>query len=269
MYIEMSSKEEVKMKVWESEEAKGVFVIVHGANEYHGRYEWLVKKLTTVGYHVVMGDLPGQGENPKYKGHVDSFLEYITTIEQWYERAKHYNLPIFLLGHSMGGLAVIQTMLKRDLTVDAVILSSPCLGLVNPPSKLKHFGASLLNKVTPKFRLPTDLAPGTRCKEMLKRDEDDPHIVKKVSVRWYYELSNAMEDSHNEVKNFPNVPLLVLQGGEDLIVDKEMVTRWFNQLVISEKYYKEWPGLYHEVFNEPEKERVFHVAKSFAQMHVN
>ena len=257
------------MKVWESPEAKAVFVIVHGANEYHARYEWLVNKLTDTGFHVVMGDLPGQGESPKHKGHIDSFSQYITALEQWFERAKHYELPVFLLGHSMGGLVVIQTMLKRNLQVEAIILSSPCLGLVNPPSKVKHFGASLLNKVTPTLRLPTDLAPGTRCQEMIKRDESDPHIVKKVSVRWYYELSKAMEDSHKKVKKFPNVPLLVLQGGEDLIVAKEAVAQWFNQLTIDDKYYKEWPSLYHEVFNEPEKERVFHVAKSFVEMHVN
>lgn len=250
-------------------EARAVFIIVHGANEYHVRYEWLIKQLTNNGYHVVIGDLPGQGEKPKYKGHVHSFSEYILTIEQWYERAKHFQLPIFLLGHSMGGLAVIQTMLKRNLAVEAVILSSPCLGLVNPPSKIKHFGASLLNKVTPKFQLPTDLAPGTRCQEMIKRDENDPHIVKKVSVRWYYELCHAMDNSHKDVKKFPNVPLLILQGGDDLIVDKKAVSIWFNKLELTDKYYKEWPGLYHEVFNEPEKEKVFYIAQKFIQMHLN
>jgi lysophospholipase len=256
------------MRVWESKQAKGVFVIVHGANEYHVRYTWLIDKLVEDGFHVVMGDLPGQGENPKTKGHIHSFTEYIITVEHWLQRATFYKLPIFLLGHSMGGLIVIQTLLKRKANVNAVILSSPCLGLVNPPSKLKHYSAFFINKITPGLRLPTNLAPATRCKEMLSRDKKDPHIVKKVSVRWYSELTNAMETSHCQVKCFPDVPLLILQGGEDLIVDKNAVASWFNTLKISNKYYKEWPGLYHEVLNEPEKEKVYHVAKAFVELHV-
>lgn len=257
------------MWVWESERAKGVFVLVHGANEYHVRYQWLIQKLIDEGYHVVMGDLPGQGRNPKTPGHVDSFQEYIDVIETWYERALQFELPVFLLGHSMGGLAVIQTMLQKQLSVNAVILSSPCLGLENPPSKFKSYSGLLLNKISPKFRMPTNLPEVTRCEEMRQRDEKDQYIVKKVSVRWYHELTNAMANSHKEVQHFPDVPLLVLQGGDDLIVDKKAVYHWFNQLTVTDKYYKEFPGFYHEVFNEPEKETVFHVAKRFAELHLD
>ncbi|OIJ18175.1 phospholipase [Anaerobacillus alkalidiazotrophicus] len=253
---------------WEAKEAKGVFVIVHGANEYHVRYKWLIEKLNNSGFHVVMGDLPGHGVNPISQGHIHSFSEYIDTVEKWYERAVQFHLPIFILGHSMGGLVLIQTMIKKKFNVCAVILSSPCLGLTNPPSRLKHCSAYLIHKIYPKFRLPTNLAEGTRCKEMIQRDDNDPHLVKKVSVRWYFELTNAMESSLHEVSNFPNVPVLVLQGGNDLIVDKSVVIQWFNQLKNTEKYYKEWPGLYHEVFNEPEKEKVFRVTKTFTEMHL-
>lgn len=258
------------MWVHESKNAKGVFVVVHGANEHHARYKWLVNKLVEDRFHVVIGDLPGQGENPEFKGHIESFQEYIDAITEWYERAVQFQLPVFLFGHSMGGLAVIQTMLKRKLAVNAVILSSPCLGLVNPPSKLKHYSAFILNKVSPKLRLQSNLKPGsgTRCEEMRKWDENDPYSVKKVSVRWYFELEAAMKASHEKVMHFPDVPLLLLQAGDDLIVDKEAVIPWFNNLKITEKYYKEWPDLYHEVFNEPEKEKVYKVARMFTELHL-
>lgn len=256
------------MWVWECEKAKGVIVIVHGANEYHVRYQWVIQKFIDEGYHVVMGDLPGQGRNPKIKGHVDSFGEYIDTIESWYKRATQFQLPVFLLGHSMGGLAVIQTLLHKQLQVNAVILSSPCLGLVDPPSKLKHYSAYLLNKVTPKLKLPTNLAQVTRCEDMLLRDETDQYIVKKVSVRWYYELRKAMDQSHQRVHEFPNVPICIVQGGEDLIVDKTYVRQWFNSLPLTDKYYKEFPQLYHEVLNEPEKETVFQTVKGYIELHL-
>lgn len=256
--------------VWECENPKAVAVIVHGANEHHGRYTWLVEKLVKDQFHVVMGDLPGQGEDPKHKGHIDSFDDYLTTIETWYKRAAKYELPIFLIGHSMGGLAVIQTMLKKNLDVCAVILSSPCLGLVNPPSKLKQYSSVVLNKLSPKLRFSSNLPKGsnTRCEQMRKFDETDPLSVKKVSVRWYQELVTAMEDSFKHVNHFPNVPLLLLQAGDDLIVDKKEGIRWFDGLPNHDKYYKEWPGLYHEVFNEPEKETVYRVTKSYMDLHL-
>ncbi|RXI98658.1 alpha/beta hydrolase [Anaerobacillus alkaliphilus] len=256
------------MWVWESKDAKAVFVLVHGANEHHVRYQWLVQKLINEGFHVVMGDLPGQGRKPKARGHVESFQEYIDTIEEWYKRAQEFHLPIFLLGHSMGGLAVIQTMLQKKLDVNAIILSSPCLGLVNPPSKFLQYSAIPLNKFIPKLRLATNLAQVTRCEEMLKRDESDIHMVKKVSIRWFMELKTAMANSHRDVHNFPNVPLAVLQGGDDLIVDKSAVLDWFHNVPLTDKYYKEFPGLYHEVFNEPEKETVFEIAKGFMESHL-
>ncbi len=256
------------MWVWESENAKGVVVLIHGANEYHVRYKWLIQRFIDEGYHVVMGDLPGQGRKPKARGHIESFQEYIDTIAVWHTRALEYNLPTFLVGHSMGGLAVIQTMLQKQLKVNAIVLSSPCLGLVKPPAKLVQYIAIPINKCIPTLRLPTNLAQVTRCEEMLARDEADEFMVKKVSVRWFFELKHAMSTSHQKVATFPNVPLAILQGGDDLIVDKKAVFDWFNKVPLKEKYYKEFPGLYHEVFNEPEKETVFDIAKSFLETHL-
>ncbi|MCD8502981.1 MAG: alpha/beta hydrolase [Bacillaceae bacterium] len=255
--------------MWEftCEKPKAVVVVVHGAGEHHGRYEWLVKQLNKENFHVIIGDLPGQGLTEGQRGHINSFNEYVETITHWYMAAEQYNLPIVLIGHSMGGLSVIQTLLKREINPRAVILSSPCLGLVKPATKLQTVMLPLLNLVTPRLQFPTNLekGSGTRCKAIRMRDESDPLLVKNVSVHWYSELTRAMKQSHDQTKNFPDIPLLVLQAGNDRIVKKEEVRRWFDNLVISNKTYKEWPGLYHELFNEPEKEEVFLVAKSFIE----
>ncbi|MDG5787760.1 alpha/beta hydrolase [Evansella sp. AB-P1] len=245
---------------WEAEEPKGVFVIIHGAGEYHVRYEWVVNQLHSLGYHVIIGDLPGQGKTEGPRGHVNSFNDYKEVLEKWLSEGKKYNLPVVLLGHSMGGLISIYTLqsLKEVELPDVVILSSPCLGLTNPPKKSKKIAARVLNVVHPSFRFPSGLAPGsgTRDERMRQRDLNDSLLIKRVSVRWYSELEKAMDISHRQVDSFPNVPLLVMQGGNDLIVDKEKVISWFNRLPIHNKYYKEWDGLYHEVLNEPERNKV-------------
>ncbi|HET7657567.1 MAG TPA: alpha/beta hydrolase [Bacillales bacterium] len=246
---------------WEAETPKGVFVIVHGSGEHHGRYEWLIEKCRKNGFHVVMGDLPGYGAKAELSGHIDSFDEYIDSVSKWVKAAENFQLPIFIIGHSLGGLAVIRTLTEKKLPVTAAILSSPCLGLVHPPpGPLKVF-SRLVDFILPKLRVRlkkdgrNPLA--TRNKERLKKDAKDKLIGTSVSIRWYNELDKAIAMAQEKIKEFPNVPLLVLQAGDDKIVDKNDVFKWFQQLPVEEREYKEWDGLYHEIFNEPEREQVF------------
>jgi lysophospholipase len=253
---------------WEVTNAKGVFVIVHGAGEHHGRYSWLVEKWNQEGFHVIMGDLPGQGTSTRRRGHIDSFDDYIETVADWVEKAEQYKLPIYLLGHSMGGLVVIRTLMEKDLHVEAVLLSSPCLGLAQPPLKRTKVLAKVLNVFSPAVRFQSNHEPGTatRNEEVLQEDAEDPLYVRKVSVRWYRELEKAMEIAHEKIGEFPDLPLLLLQAGDDRICDKDRAKDWFNRVPLTEKAYKEWRDLFHEVFNEPERGNVFQYAKYFMEM---
>jgi lysophospholipase len=253
---------------WEAEKARATVVLVHGAGEHHGRYQWVIEKFRNEGFHVITGDLPGQGTSSRRSGHIDSFSDYIEVIESWVEEALNNGLPVFLLGHSMGGLAVIRTMTEKTLPVQAVLLSSPCLEIVNRPSRGKDALTKVLSKIAPKFRFDSGLEPGggTRNEEVRRIDREDLLLVRRVSVRWYRELVGAMKRAHEEVRQFPDLPVLVLQAGEDYIVDKTAVQKWFNALEIMEKTYKEWPELYHEVLNEPERESVFLYLKKYIEL---
>lgn len=258
------------MWTWKAENPRATIVMVHGASEHHGRYKWLMEMWRSIGFNVVMGDLPGQGTSTRRRGHIDRFDEYIEAIEEWFKEAQSYQLPVFILGHSMGGLAVIRTMQEKILPVDAVVLSSPCLGLVEPPPKHLEFLSKGLNILFPALRLNSHLEAGlaTRNKDVIDMDENDSLMVRKVSVRWYRELVKAMRLAFKTIGKFPNVPVLLLQGGDDKIVDKVVVKEWFDKLKVQEKLFKEWEGLYHEVFNEPEREEVFLFTQQYIEMHL-
>ena len=102
---------------WEAEgEAKAVVVIVHGAFEHHRRYGWLIEMWRLSGFHVIMGDLPGQGMTTRAnRGHIDSFDEYLYEVKDWIQAAYQFDLPVFLIGHSMGGLISIRLLQEEEI----------------------------------------------------------------------------------------------------------------------------------------------------------
>ncbi|RBP93777.1 lysophospholipase [Cytobacillus firmus] len=252
---------------WETEgDANGVIVMVHGAMEHHRRYGWLIEMWRLAGFHVIMGDLPGQGMTSRSRrGHIDSFDEYILEVQDWVHAAYEFELPVFLLGHSMGGLIAIRLLQEERMNLAGVILSSPCLGLVQQPSKFLNFLSLGLNSVMPGLKMDAGLSVdmATRNQDVLDADLNDSLYVTKVSVRWYRELVSAIKLAFENLDKIQDVPLLVLQGGDDKIVNKTTVREWFNLAPFSEKRFKEWPKCYHEVFNEPEREEVFEYAKDF------
>lgn len=70
--------------------------MVHGAMEHHGRYGWLIEMWRVSGFHVVMGDLPGQGMTTRSRrGHIDSFQEYLIEVKDWIQAAYTFDLPVF------------------------------------------------------------------------------------------------------------------------------------------------------------------------------
>lgn len=253
------------MKKWNSEHAIGVVIIIHGAGEHHGRYRWVIDKFNKERLHVVAGDLPGQGQTRGKRGHIDSFDQYIDTIYNWYKEAAEYDLPVFLYGHSMGGLIAIRSMMEKHMPMKGVILSSPCLGLYEYPGKMKEWATKLLHRVTPTWGGESGIRTEyvTRSPEIREAYRNDELRVTKVSYRWYQELIKAMRISLMEAERFPDVPLFTMVSGDDYVVDKYAAHRWFNQLTTSDRSLKEWKGLYHELLNEPERDLVFRYVMRF------
>jgi len=248
-----------------SESNIGTIVLVHGAFEHAGRYDWLANQWYKEGYNVLYDDLPGQGNSEGIKGHIDSFDEYIQAIEKWIKEAEKLYKPIFLLGHSMGGLAVIRYMEeKKPDVIKGVILSSPGLGISGGPPKWLMKITESIEKVFPKLQVRTRIrrCVSTRNKTLHNRHQD-PLFLKKVSIRWYHEFERAIRKAFLKVHEYPSTPTLLMQAGKDFLINVKDVRRWYQQLKIPNKHYNEWDHLYHEIFNEPEREYVFQYAKRF------
>ena len=237
----------------------GSLLLIHGAGEHVGRYSWAIEQWNHAGYDVLSGDLPGYGRSDGKKGHIEHFDQYTKAVDEWYNvLLKHTTDVPYIFAHSLGGLIAARFLETYQKSVRGVILSSPCFGLKMKVPTWKETIAKTLNVLYPSLTLESGIKPHfvTRNEEILKQDQTDPYLTRAASVRWYRELVQNIQFNWNQIDQFPNVPLLVHQGGGDLITDKVEAKKWFDALPIQHKEYREWPGFYHELLNEPERELV-------------
>lgn len=101
---------------WEADgQPKAVVAIVHSAYEHHRWYAWLIEKLRSAGFHVVMGDLPGHGEQAQNRGyHDEDFFKYEDYVKQLVEIGLSENLPVFVIGNGLGATVLMNVLQKRN-----------------------------------------------------------------------------------------------------------------------------------------------------------
>jgi alpha-beta hydrolase superfamily lysophospholipase len=256
---------ELHWQSWAPAAPGGLIVIVHGLAEHGGRYRETAEAFAARGWAVYAGDLRGHGRSPNVPGagrvHVRRFTDYFDDVESFIDqaRADWPGLPLFLLGHSMGGLITLSYVLRSPAGLAGAVVSSPALGVhpdFRPPALLRLL-VSVLDRLAPRLRFPSDLdtAAISRDPAVVRAYLDDPLVSSRVSARWYAEILRAMAQAHADAPGL-QVPLLLMQSGADRLVDPAAPARWARAAPTDRVELVQWEGLYHEMFNEPEKPQV-------------
>ncbi|MFC4767915.1 alpha/beta hydrolase [Effusibacillus consociatus] len=248
---------------WIPEGSTGVAILlIHGAGEHSGRYEHVINWFLARNIAVFAGDLPGFGQSPGTRGHIDRFSDYTDCVRNWLTETKNTvgDTSVFLFGHSMGGLVTVRFLQEPDagnLPIKGVVLSSPCLRLKMQVPQWKRNLAGVLGRLTPRLRMPNGIAAAdvSRSLDVVKKYSEDPYNESRVSIRWFEELQVAMQQAMLQASRIQQ-PLLLLQAGADRIVDPEAAIPFVEKAGSRDKKLKIYPGLYHELVNEPEKEEV-------------
>ena len=253
---------------WEAEgQPKAVIAILHSAYEYHRWYAWLIEKLRVEGFHIVMGDLPGHGEQYKYsRHHNEDFREYRIYTAQLLKVAEEYNLPIFLIGNGFGGLLALTALQKTKVEIAGTILLSPWIHLSKTPGKLSN-ALSSLGKLTSNMKLTHHITYEniSRNSEVYKELKGDIPYNNVITVKWYQELQTLMRLMKNPDMKIKNIPMLLMTGGQDEISDVQASKTWFIQHAkyLTHFQYREWPLCYHGLFFEVEREDILRYTIDF------
>ena len=124
---------EIFYRHYQAETEKARMVVAHGLGEHSGRYGNIVAPLVADGVSVWAPDHRGHGRSGGKRGHVIRFDQYVENLHQIVSLARQ-DMPAdrkcFLLGHSMGGLIATRYAQQHAADIDALLLSSPALGMV-------------------------------------------------------------------------------------------------------------------------------------------
>lgn len=256
---------ELSWQSWTAAEPAAVVAVVHGLAEHGGRYREAAEYLAAHGMAVYAIDLRAHGLSPDVPGagrvHVDRFDDYFRDVDALISLAgsRHPDRPVFLLGHSMGGLISLRYLLDRPAALAGAVISSPALGThpdFKPPWLLRAL-VGVLSKLAPRMRFPSDLdtAAISRDPDVVQAYVDDPLVSNRVSTRWYAEILKAITRAHERAADL-RIPVLLMQSGADRLVDPQAPARWAAASPDGLVELVTWKGLYHEMFNEPEKQQV-------------
>lgn len=254
----------------EVEDARGEAVIVHGFGEHSGRYGPLTDHLVANRYSVVSYDQRGHGKSGGLPGHIERFSDYEEDLDRSISLAGSHGdtRRIFIIGHSMGGLVALRYLAIKGIKLGGAIVSAPLIGLAAQAPAHKVMIARVGARVVPRFRLDNEINPDdlSRDPEVCRAYAEDPLVNRLVSARWFAEATRAMKQVTawaNDIK----LPVLVMHGSNDRIASVEETKQFFERLGSKDKELVIYPGFYHELFNEPEKQEVFDRVTAWLDAH--
>jgi alpha-beta hydrolase superfamily lysophospholipase len=256
---------------WQTDQPeKGVVCLVHGLGEHSGRYAHWANLLNQAGYDFAAYDLRGHGKSGGQRGHASSFDDYVkdTDILLTVAEEKYPGIPRFLYGHSLGGLIVTYYALLKKPRLNGVIVTALSNKTSIQEQKVKLILSKALGSIVPKMSIATGLVPATISKdpEVVTRYVSDPLVHHIATVGWGKSALDAIAWSDKHVSEW-TLPVLFMHGEKDQLAYAEG-SKEFAGKIKADCILKIWPGLYHEVHNEPEKEQVFEYMLNWLNVHI-
>ena len=238
---------------------RAVVVLSHGLGEYARRYDHVAQRFGDAGLVTYALDHRGHGRSGGKRMLVRHISEYTADFDTLVRIAtrEHHGLKCVVLGHSMGGGIVFAYGVERPDNYDMMVLSAPAVAAQELVSPLMIVAAKVLGALVPGLPVQElDVAAISRDPAVVQAYNDDPLVYHgKVPAgvgRALLEVGETMPQRAPAL----TAPLLVVHGSDDRLIPVDGSRRLVECVGSTDVELKVYPRLYHEVFNEPERDQV-------------
>jgi alpha-beta hydrolase superfamily lysophospholipase len=239
---------------------KAILLIVHGVGEYCGRYTNVVNHFVPLGYAVYGLDHIGHGKSGGQREVIKRFEDFTEPLALYYQMVKEWQpgKPIFIYGHSLGALITLFYLLDHQADFKGAIISAPPVKIPENISPMTVNLGKILATVAPRTGiLGLDTSSLSHDLGVVTAYNTDPQVFHgKITACISAGMLRAMLRVNEEAAKI-SLPLFILQGSADRIVDPTGAKLVYDKVGSKDKTVKIYDNLYHEVHNEPERLMMF------------
>jgi alpha-beta hydrolase superfamily lysophospholipase len=255
-------------------QVRGILAIVHGLGGHSGTYLNIAKYLTQNHFAVYGIDLRGNGKSPGQRAYINSWNDYRSDVGSFVEYIASSNVgtPLFLLGHSLGGLIVLDYVMRYEQkpTLKGLIAFTPALG-ESAVSPIKIFIGRILSQVYPRFSMDTgiDMSLAARDENVIAFHKNDNlrHTVGTARLSTEFASTLAWVQAHASHINI-NIPFLMMLAGADKVTLPEGSRKFFEKVTFADKELREYPESYHELHDDYGYQEVLNDLQNWLNSHL-
>jgi lysophospholipase len=240
--------------------------IVHGYGDHSGCYLEGMERLAGSGFEAQAFDLRGHGRSAGRRGHVDRWTDYLDDLAAFLTRLRQAargaafgdRQPLFLLGQSHGALLLVHAALRGLADTEGLVLTSPYLRFALTVPTWKLTVGRLCARTVPWLPIPSEIRG-----EMLTSDpaaldyfRQDTFRLRIATPGWFFAAQKAQAEAVARAPSF-QLPVLVIQGGQDPITDPATTESFFRRLGSGDKTYRLFPAMRHETLREAGREETW------------
>jgi len=257
-HVRGPGQREIFSRSWLPDDPSASILLVHGFAEHSGRYEEVATWLASRGFAVHAFDHQGHGRSSGRRCYVRRFSDLLDDTEQELARAHSANpgLPLFVVGHSMGGLITASLAVERKPDVSGFVTSGAALATPATMSRSRRWLLLALRRIAPTLSLASGLDPEGLSTDpaVIRAYLEDPLVERRITTSLAAEMFATMDRTSRRASEVTS-PLLALHGEDDPICPPSG-SRAFAAATPRGRYLG-FPGMRHEIFNEPGREIVF------------
>jgi acylglycerol lipase len=268
--IESAGGLNIFVRSWRPDtKARAVVAICHGVLSHSGYYTWVAEQCVASGLAVYALDLRGRGKSDGERFYLETFADYLSDVDALVRLAKSREpgLPVFLLGHSAGGVVSSVYTLEHQAELAGLICESFAFQVYAPEFALAVLkGLSHIAPHAHVLKLPIE--GFSRDPKVVEAMNNDPLIAHEVQpTKTVAELVRADERLKRE---FPliTLPVLILHGTADMVTKPGGSQLFYDTAGSTDKTLKLYEGHVHDLLNDIDKEKVMADIKDWIDAHL-